>query len=307
MLSPTAMGLSFAIAGTYCDDSNSNSLAPKCGRTAQSHTVLPVTDGMRFILDGVTYEFDTSAVPSVTPGAVRVPIVAGPTVRQFVDAIAAAMPAGITVSYEAGRMNFGGATTGTFTQLQTAGVLTSLGNPGTPGAAGSGTCFRYGPSGRPADRGCHQQLGLPRFGSCGQSCRNRSRAIGGWCHARKLGTTGPGDGVAPGGIITGNAFINGQMYAVSDKGGLYVVNNPLGFGGGNVGDYLEGSYDLKGIQFSGLVEGPVPRRMAIWHRFCLASTRKGPFTPSTRAENSCRYSKTAPPASPIHYWLALQA
>lgn len=42
--------------------------------------------------------------------------------------------AGITVSFDGGRMNFGGAASGSFTQLENAGILTSLGNPGTPGA-----------------------------------------------------------------------------------------------------------------------------------------------------------------------------
>ncbi|MCC7334890.1 MAG: pre-peptidase C-terminal domain-containing protein [Pirellulaceae bacterium] len=232
-------------------------LGPEVRLSANPDTVLPVTDGMRFILDGVTYEFDTSAVPSVTPGAVRVPIVAGPTVRQFVDAIAAAMPAGITVSYEAGRMNFGGATTGTFTQLQTAGVLTSLGNPGTPGSAlvpvlASDTAQVVAQ--RIVD--AINSSGFPGLVAAVNPAATDRVQLGG---GATLENSGPlaGYGVAPGGIITGNAFINGQMYAVSDKGGLYVVNNPLGFGGGNVGDYLEGSYDLKGIQFSGLVEGPV--------------------------------------------------
>ncbi|MEZ6075719.1 MAG: hypothetical protein R3C56_08585 [Pirellulaceae bacterium] len=232
-------------------------LGPEVRLSANPDTVLPVTDGMRFILDGVTYEFDTTAVPSVTPGAVRVPIVAGPTVRQFVDAIAAAMPAGITVSYEAGRMNFGGATTGTFTQLQAAGVLTSLGNPGTPGSAlvpvlASDTAQVVAQ--RIVD--AINSSGFPGLVAAVNPAATDRVQLGG---GATLENSGPlaGYGVAPGGIITGNAFINGQMYAVSDKGGLYVVNNPLGFGGGNVGDYLEGSYDLKGIQFSGLVEGPV--------------------------------------------------
>jgi hypothetical protein len=60
--------------------------------------------------------------------------VANPTVRQFVDAIAANMPASITVSFDGGRMNFSGAATSNFTQLQNAGVLTALGNAGTPGS-----------------------------------------------------------------------------------------------------------------------------------------------------------------------------
>jgi hypothetical protein len=58
---------------------------------------------------------------------------------------------------------------------------------------------------------------------------------------------------APGGIITGLATINGEMYAVSDTGGLFRVVNPMG---GAQLDYINTATELAGIQFSGLAAGP---------------------------------------------------
>ncbi len=232
-------------------------LGPEVRLSANPDAVLPVTDGMRFILDGTTYEFDTPTSPGVSAGAVAVPIAVSPTVRQFVDAVAAAMPVGITVSYEAGRMNFGGATTGNFTQLQTAGVLTSLGNPGTPGSAlvpvlASDTAQVV------AQRiaAAINSSGYPGLIAAVNPAATDRVQLGGGTTLQNAGPLAS-YGVAPGGIVTGNAFINGIMYAVSDAGGLYAVNNPLGFGGGNKGTYVAGSFDLRGIQFTGLVEGPV--------------------------------------------------
>ena len=232
-------------------------LGPEVRLSANPNAVLPVTDGMRFTVDGVIYEFDTSTIPSVGPGAVGIPIAAGPTVRQFVDAVAAAMPIGITVSYEAGRMNFGGATTANFTQLQNAGVLISLGNPGTPGSAlvpvlASDTA----PMVAQKIAAAINSSGYPGLiAAVNPGATDRVQLGGG----TTLQDPGPlaSYGVAPGGIVTGNAVIDGRMYAVSDQGGVYVVDYPLGFAGGNVGEYVEGSYDLAGIPFTGLVEGPV--------------------------------------------------
>ncbi|MCO6456859.1 MAG: DVUA0089 family protein [Pirellulaceae bacterium] len=62
-------------------------------------------------------------------------------------------------------------------------------------------------------------------------------------------------GAAPGGLITGIAFLGARMFAVSDAGGLFEV---FGYdGGGAVADYIESSAaDLLGIDFQGLVAGP---------------------------------------------------
>lgn len=236
---------------------------PEVLLSANPNEVLAVTDGMRFRIDGVNYEFDTSPTPDVGPGAARVAIPVSPTVRQFVNAIAAAMPAGVTVSYEAGRMNFGGASTGVFTELVNAGVLTSLGNPSSPGAGvvpilASDTAQMVAQKIAAAINGS----AIPGLvAAVNPTASDRVQLSAGNTLVPVDNT--PADdpvapyGVAPGGIVTGVAVIDGRMYAVSDAGGLYVVNNPLSFANGNVGDYIEGSYDLTGIEFTGLVEGPM--------------------------------------------------
>ncbi len=232
-------------------------------------TVLGVTDGMRFTIDGITYEFDTGAPAGVGVGAVSIPLAINATLRQFVDAVASRMPSGITVSFDGGRMNFAGATTGTFTQLQNAGILTNLGNPGTPGSflvtvLASDTAAQVAIRIVDAINGS----GLPGLIAAVNPTASDRVQLG---NASTFQLTGPlsAFGVAPGGIVTGIAMLGNnvipnnspgafsRMYAVSDAGGLYFVDNPLSFAGGNVATYVTTSYELTGIQFTGLVEGPV--------------------------------------------------
>lgn len=78
--------------------------------------------------------------------------------------------------------------------------------------------------------------------------------------------TGPGEvdiaqsplrvgGTAPGGDITGMAFVGNTLFAVSDAGGLYTIDNPMS-------DTAQANYittsaaDLQGINFQGLSAGP---------------------------------------------------
>ena len=65
-------------------------------------------------------------------------------------------------------------------------------------------------------------------------------------------------GVAPGGLVRGVASINSSLYAVSDQGGLYRVNQfeLAGNTPGAIGSYVASSYQLRGIQFSALTAGP---------------------------------------------------
>jgi hypothetical protein len=240
-------------------------LGPEVLLSSNPNTVLPVTDGMQFSIDGIVYEFDLSSPASVSPGATRIPLVANPTVRQFVDAIAANMPASITVSFDGGRMNFGGAATSNFTQLQNAGVLTALGNAGTPGSflvpiLASDTAQVVAT--RIVD--AINTSGLPGLVAAISPLSSDRVQIG---NDATLSDVGPlhAFGVAPGGIVTGIAMLgnnaiagsNGVLYAVSNEGGLYTVNNPILFASGNVGTYVQTSYELLGIRFTGLVEGPV--------------------------------------------------
>ena len=65
-------------------------------------------------------------------------------------------------------------------------------------------------------------------------------------------------GTAPGGTVTGVAGINGDLYAVSDEGGLYFVSNGslASASPGRISTYVSGSYQLRGLQFTGLSAGP---------------------------------------------------
>jgi hypothetical protein len=62
-------------------------------------------------------------------------------------------------------------------------------------------------------------------------------------------------GTAPGGDITGMAFIGNTLYAVSDAGGFYTILNPMSDNAS--ANYISTSAaDLQGINFQGLSAGP---------------------------------------------------
>jgi hypothetical protein len=62
-------------------------------------------------------------------------------------------------------------------------------------------------------------------------------------------------GTAPGGDITGMAFIGNTLYAVSDAGGFYTIDNPMTSNAS--ASYISSSAaDLQGINFQGLSAGP---------------------------------------------------
>ena len=62
-------------------------------------------------------------------------------------------------------------------------------------------------------------------------------------------------GTAPGGDITGMAFIGNTLYAVSDAGGFYTIDNPMSDNA--TANYISSSAaDLQGINFQGLAAGP---------------------------------------------------
>ncbi len=63
--------------------------------------------------------------------------------------------------------------------------------------------------------------------------------------------------VPPGGIVRGIASIGQALYAVSDRGGLYVVNNPTATVQGPIGNYVATATDLLGLTFTGLTRGPL--------------------------------------------------
>ena len=213
-----------------------------------------VSDGMKFELDGQVYEFDLSnGTPGVSPGAIAIPLAANATLQQFVSAIASRV-VGATVSFDSGRMNFSGAQTGVFTELEAAGVFTDL---GSSGAVGGGNIAVQVLAADTADTVAARIVQSVRAaGILGLN----ATASGSLVSFFGATVQNPGSfnvaGIGPGGIVTGIAVIGNTMYAVSDEGGLYSVANPNALRTGNVATYITSSYELTGINFSALVAGP---------------------------------------------------
>jgi hypothetical protein len=84
-------------------------------------------------------------------------------------------------------------------------------------------------------------------------------------------------GFANGGTITGIELVDNNIYAVSNTGGLYVVpSGALFFNGNqNVGQYVQSSTDLIGINFSGLRAGPNSLRDAAGRQILFGITPTG--------------------------------
>lgn len=215
---------------------------------------LIITDGLQFKLDGVVYEFNTiQGTPGVTPGAIPIQISETSTYRQLVDAIARSVGNGITVTSEGNRLTFGGALIGDFTQLQNQGIFIDQGSSGnvSPGAIK----VPFLSTDTADDIAARMALAINASGIPGLTASASDAQV------NLIGATvvnaGPlNNAGAPGGTVTGIAVINGVMFAVSDAGGLYQVNSPTSLSIGNVGTYVTSSYELLGIQFTGLAAGP---------------------------------------------------
>ncbi len=183
---------------------------------------------------------------------VRIPLSEAATEAQFVAAIAAAMPNNISVSFDSGRLNFAGATSADFGDLETDGIFV---DQNSTGASPFNTVIRVlanDTAETVARRIVAAVNGLGFAGLSATSSGDRVQLFG--ATVANPGSLQTG-GVAPGGIVTGIAVIGNTLFAVSDEGGLYRVNNPQ-FAQGVVNGYVATSSDLLGINFTGLVAGP---------------------------------------------------
>jgi hypothetical protein len=213
-----------------------------------------VVDGMKFSIDGQVYEFEISAgAPGVTAGAIAIPLPANASLRQFVDAIAGRVT-GATVSYESGRMNFSGANTGDFTELEAAGVFTDLGSSGAVGGGNIVVRVLASDTAETVAARIVQAVGTAGIISLNATANGNIVSFFGASvlNSGPLATAG----VAPGGLVTGITVLDGSLFAVSDRGGLYRVANPTVARSGNVATYVTSSFDLIGIEFSALTKGP---------------------------------------------------
>jgi hypothetical protein len=163
---------------------------------------------------------------------------------------------GITVGAEGNRVNFLGPANGNFSELVARGVFTDLNHDNQPNnPAAFAVPFL-------ADDGAAQIATrmAAAINAAGLQATSNGVVVSlrGNLRFDRAGTDDPPltiAGAAPGGLVTGMAFVGSELYAVSDRGGLYRIFNagtPLGA----VADYINTSIDLLGINFQALAAGP---------------------------------------------------
>jgi hypothetical protein len=184
---------------------------------------------------------------------------------QFSDAIVTSfnqLPA-ITVSPDGSRINFSGVTFGTFTEIINRGVFVdqladgALNNP-------LAKPVRFLASDSATDIALKMTTALNNNGISATQDLTVIRLDPPPPPAVLQATVESVDlplrigGAAPGGDITGMAFIEDTLYAISDAGGLFVIENPLGIGTSAQLRYISTSAPaLQGKDFQGLAAGPV--------------------------------------------------
>jgi parallel beta-helix repeat protein len=214
-------------------------------------------DGDQFMIDGVTYQITTSASPGVIPGVTTVFYSPTMTNAQFVASLKQAVPSTIQVGFDGNRVNFSGAVTGSFNILSTRGVAQDLGSTGNVGSGRIAVDFLAEDTAETMALRLAQALNSAGFAGLSAVAVNNEVQL---VNAQVTAATGSARrvGIAPGGTVTGIAQVNGDMFAVSDQGGLYRVSSDRlssNFAG-NIADYVSSSYNLTGIQFTGLSAGP---------------------------------------------------
>lgn len=216
-----------------------------------SATEAVVVTGTGVSIDGTLGVSDAAAV--------RIPISEAASERQLVDAISAAVVGDISVAYELGRINFAGATTADFGDLATAGIFVDQGSSGAVRAGNIGIQALANDTAETiADR---IAAAINDLGIVGLSANTNGAEV--QLFGATVNNAGPltSGGVAPGGLVTGIATVGNVLFAVSDRGGLYRISNPTAASQGVYPvsqTYRQSSYELTGIEFTGLVAGPSP-------------------------------------------------
>ena len=201
----------------------------------------------------------TGVTISGNPGnsvGLSVPIEENATLVQFIDAIQRAVGNNVTVSVDGDRLNFSGANSVQVTDLVNRGILTArTGNSAvSPGAI----AVNFLANDDAADISARIARAINGAGIVGLTASvSGSDVLVSGGNFVNADTPFRLAGVAPGGIVTGISVVEGVLFAVSDRGGLYRVGNPTGVTNGNIATYVSTSSDLLGIQFSGLSSGPV--------------------------------------------------
>lgn len=163
--------------------------------------------------------------------------------------------AGITAGAKGDRVNFVGVQTGSFTELESRGAGVDQrhdGQPNRPFAVS--VTFLASDSREDVTRNIVAAINSrPPYDAVSAS-NDRVVQLTNAIFDR-ANTTLQVVGGGPGGLVTGLAIQNNQLWAVSDAGGLYRVVNPLSAGGAQL-SYIDDAVDLVGIEFAGLTTPP---------------------------------------------------
>lgn len=218
-----------------------------------------IADGDTFEIDGDIFEFDTDGNLN-DPAANAIAISTTASQREFIDAISRAMLNDVVVSFEAGRINFSGATNADFGDLATKGIFTDLGSSGAVNAGN--IAIRALASDTAETIAARIAIAVNDLGIAGVSANANGEEVQLFgATIRDDGPLAAAGGQAPGGLVTGIAAVGTTLYAVSDAGGFYRIGNPTG---GNhrvysaAQTYVAESYELRGVNFTGLATGPDP-------------------------------------------------
>lgn len=211
-------------------------------------------------IEGNTGRSTSRGIPN-PPGTVLIPIEEVSTNAEFGRSLVNVFNAtpgvpGITVGWEGSRVNFLGPASGNFTELVNRGAVIDLGHDNQP------TNPAATPIGFLADDTADEIAARMEVAIRAQGFTvSRSGAVltlSGGPRFDPARTDVPPfklAGAAPGGLITGMAFVGNTLFAVSDAGGLYRVVNPTAPMGAFL-VYVDTAFDLLGINFQALAAGP---------------------------------------------------
>jgi hypothetical protein len=163
---------------------------------------------------------------------------------------------GVTVGAKGDRANFGGVTTGDFSELEARRAVVDQNHDSLANGPFS-IAISFLADDTREDLAITIATAIndePQFTATTAENNRVVQLLNGAVFDR-FGTTLQVGGGAPGGLITGIAIQNNQLWAVSDAGGLYEVTSPTSTGGAQL-NYINSAVDLVGKSFSGLTTPP---------------------------------------------------
>lgn len=250
----------------------------RIGLTGESTTAPPVTTGTGISYAGATGLVSATAIPIV--------LEEGVSYQTFIGQIVAATQGPVAVGVAGDRVNFRGAeAANNFQTLISRGIIVANPNSingsygdGIVSAGATGVDFLASDSAEVIATRIANAINSSAFGTTTATVNGRSVTLtNATVNAAAVDAFSFGgirlQNLAPGGDVSGLALREGRLFAVSENGGFYVVDNPLvgnseradsGIAPGPIGQYIATATDLLGINFTSLANGPNLNYVDTW-------------------------------------------